>query len=154
MKDRQPMNPGRVKITLDDGTVLNGILERNDSPQEEGTPINKNTLFNSNNSERYASELPSEAFELLTKEWQVDVQADGWSSSVDSEGYYTQTITASGMKSVYKPNFMPLYGSASDVDTVDEAFSVIKRMTTSDGSITFLATEKPAIDITIRIWRV
>ena len=154
MKDRQPADPGRVKITLDDGTILNGILERNDSPQEEGTPLNVATLFNSINSTRYACDLPAEAFELLTKEWQLSVKSANWSSDKNSDGYYTQTVTAIGMKSVYMPEFMPLYGLASMVDMVDKAFSVIKRMITADGSVTFLASEKPMADITIRVWRV
>lgn len=154
MKDRQPANPGRVKITLDDGTVLNGILERNDSPQEEGSPLNAATLFNSTNSTRYACDVPAEAFELLTKEWQVSVLAANWSDAVNGDGYYTQTISANDMKAVYTPEFTPVYGLASAIEAVDEAFSAIKRMTTADGSVTFLATEKPKADITIRVWRV
>ena len=78
----------------------------------------------------------------------------GWSANKNADGYYTQTIAVSGMKSVYKPNFMPLYGTASETDTVDEVFSVIKRMTTANESVTFLATEKPTNNITIRVWRV
>lgn len=154
MIDRQPTKPGRIKLTDDSGNAKYYYMERADEPTIEGTPLSKATLFDSANSARYVCDLPSEAFGLLTKEWQVSVPASGWSADVNSEGYYTQTIGVSGMKSVYKPNFMPLYGTASETNDVDEVFSVIKRMTTADESVTFLATEKPTNNITIRVWRV
>lgn len=154
MVDRQPTKPGRIKLTPDPSADGYYYMERADEPTAEGSAINKATLFNSTNSKRYNCDLPSEAFELLTKEWQVNVLAANWSANKNADGYYTQTIAVSGMKSVYKPNFMPQYGVASETDAVDEVFSVIKRMTTANESVTFLATEKPTNNITIRVWRV
>ena len=154
MIDRQPTKPGRIKLTPDPSADGYYYMERADEPTAEGTAINKATLFNSTNSERYSCDLPSGAFELLTKEWQVSVPAAGWSAAVNEEGYYTQTIAVEGMKSVYQPNFMPLYGIAADVDTVDKVFIDIKRMITSNGNVTFMATKAPTNDITIRVWRV
>lgn len=154
MIDRQPTKPGRIKLTPDPSADGYYYMERADEPTAEGSAINKATLFNSTNSERYSCDLPSEAFELLTKEWQVNVLAANWSANKNADGYYTQTVVVSGMKSVYKPNFMPLYGVASETAAVDEVFSVIKRMTTANESVTFLATEKPTNNITIRVWRV
>lgn len=154
MENRIPTKPNRIKLTDDSGNSQYYTMERADEPTVEGTPLNKATLFDSANSERYACGVPSEAFELLTKEWQVNVPASGWSADVNSEGYYTQTIAVEGMKEVFKPNFMPLYELATGVDTVDDTFSIIKRMTTADGSVTFLAMEVPDNDITIRVWRV
>ena len=154
MENRVPTKPGRIKLTDDSGNVKYYYMERADEPTVEGTPLNKATLFDSENESRYACGLPNDALKMLTKEWQVNVFAANWSANKNADGYYTQTIVVSGMKSVYKPNFMPLYGVAADVDTVDEVFSVIKRMTTSNGNVTFMATEVPKNDITIRIWRV
>ena len=154
MENRVPTKPGRIKLTDDSGNVKYYYMERADEPTVEGTPLNKATLFDSENESRYACELPNNALKMLTKEWQVSVPAAGWSAAVNGEGYYTQTITVEGMKSVYQPNFMPLYGIAADVHNVENTFFVIKRMTTADGSVTFLATEVPENDITIRIWRV
>lgn len=154
MIDRQPTKPGRIKLTPDPSADGYYYMERADEPTAEGSAINKATLFNSTNSERYSCDLPSEAFELLTKEWQVNVRAANWSANKNADGYYTQTVVVSGMKSVYKPNFMPLYGIAADARNVENAFFAIKRMTTADGSVTFLATEVPYSDITIRVWRV
>ena len=154
MEDRQSAKPGRIKLTFDDGTVKYATLERADEPTVVGSPLNKATLFDNENEGRYACSLPNDALKMLTKEWQVNVPAAGWSAAVNGEGYYTQTIAVEGMKSVYQPNFMPLYGLATGADAIDDTFSVIKRMTTANGSVTFLATEVPANDITIRVWRV
>ena len=154
MENRVPTKPGRIKLTDDSGNAKYYYMERADEPTVEGTPLNKATLFDSANSDRYACDLPSEAFGLLTKEWQVSVPASGWSVDVNSEGYYTQTIAVMGMKAVFQPNFMPLYGLANTIDTIDEVFTMIKRMITSDGSVTFLAIEVPDNDITMRVWRV
>ena len=154
MENRIPTKPGRIKLTDDSGNSQYYTMERADEPTVEGTPLNEATLFDSENESRYACSLPNDALKMLTKEWQVNVPAAGWSAAVNEEGYYTQTITVAGMKSVYQPNFMPLYELATGVDAVDDAFSVIKRMTTADGSVTFLAMDIPANDITIRVWRV
>lgn len=154
MEDRQSAKPGRIKLTFDDGTVKYATLERADEPTVVGSPLNKATLFDNENEGRYACSLPNDALKMLTKEWQVNVPANGWSVTANKEGYYTQTIAVDGMREVFKPNFMPLYGTAATVDAVDEVFSVIKRMTTSNGNVTFMATEVPKNDITIRVWRV
>lgn len=154
MENRVPTKPGRIKLTDDSGNVKYYYMERADEPTVEGTPLNKATLFDSENESRYACGLPNDALKMLTKEWQVSVPAAGWSAAVNGEGYYTQTIAVDGMREVFKPNFMPLYELATGVDAVDEVFSVIKRMTTADDSVTFLATEKPTNNITIRVWRV
>ena len=154
MENRVPTKPGRIKLTDENGNVKYYYMERADEPTTEGTPLNKATLFDNENENRYGCGLPNDALKMLTKEWQVSVPVAGWSAAVNEEGYYTQTIAVGGMKSVYQPNFMPLYGTAANVDNVDEVFFVIKRMTTSNGNVTFMATEVPKNDITIRVWRV
>ena len=154
MENRVPTKPNRIKLTDDSGNIKYYTMERADEPTVEGTPLNKATLFDSENENRYGCDLPNDALKMLTKEWQVSVPANGWSATVNGEGYYTQTIAVEGMREVFKPNFMPLYGTAATVDAVDEVFSVIKRMTTSNGNVTFMATEVPKNDITIRVWRV
>lgn len=45
MKDRKPTYPGRVKLTKVSGTADVYDMVRYDSPEEEGTPINKATLL-------------------------------------------------------------------------------------------------------------
>lgn len=46
MKDRVSANPGRVKLTPEDGSpAFYATMERADNPVEEGTPLNKSTLL-------------------------------------------------------------------------------------------------------------
>ena len=151
MQDRQPINPGRIKITLDDGTVLNGILERDDSPTVEGTPLNKASLFNEDNSLRYACDLPSEAFGLIGQDILVVLASAGWSADTNTAGYYEQTVSVSGMREVYTPLFAAEIGNAESLDALQEAFGNITRAITSDGAVTFYALEVPEIDVTVRL---
>ena len=45
MKDRVPLYPGRVKLTPVAGQANTYDMSRADSPQQEGTPLNKSTLL-------------------------------------------------------------------------------------------------------------
>ena len=151
MKDRQSANPGRIKFTLDDGTVMFGTIERADNPTVVGDPLNKNTLFNSNNSERYNVELPSRAFELLTQEPVVSLSPDGWSSSADAEGFFTQTVDVEGMSEKYSPMFSLVATTAEAITEEEFAFSYIKKMETFNGYVVFKATEPVETVVNVRI---
>ena len=148
MEDRQSANPGRVKFTLDDGTVMFGTIERADNPSVVGTPLGKNTLFNSKNTERYVAELPSEAFELIGKVWGTfTLTADGWSSAKDADGYYTQEIAVDGMSEQYYPGIIPVYSSASAKDDEKSAFGLIDMFDTADGKIIARAVDAPSVAV-------
>lgn len=151
MIDRQSENPFRFKMTREDGTVEYVTLERADNPIVAGTPLNKNTLFNSKNSERYAVELPSEAFELLSQDIILTLYSDNWSETVNELGYYEQTVLVNGMSEQYRPIFALELGDLQTLDELQEAFNCIPRAITSNGSITFYAFEKPEIDVNIRL---
>ena len=152
MKDRQSANPGRVKFTLDDGTVMFGTIERADNPSVVGDPLNKNTLFNSKNSERYVADLPSEAFELIGKVWGTyTLTAAGWSSAVNSEGYYTQEISIDGMSAQYYPTMIPAYSSAEKKDDEKSAIGQIDEIETADGKVIVKTTDVPDINIGIML---
>lgn len=149
MDDRQSANPGRVKFTLDDGTVMYGTIERDDSPTVAGTPLNKNTLFNSKNTERYVADLPSEAFELIGKVWGTfTLTADGWSTEVDTDGYYTQEIAVDGMSEQYYPSMIPVYSSADTKDDEKAATGQVDIIETVDGAFIAKATDVPGVDVT------
>ena len=75
MENRVPTKPGRIKLTDDSGNVKYYYMERADEPTVEGTPLNKATLFDSENENRYGCGLPNDALKMLTKEWQVNVLA-------------------------------------------------------------------------------
>lgn len=151
MQDRQPKDPGRIKITLDDGTVLSGILERNDSPEVEGTALNKANLFDDDAESRYGVETPSGAFNMLVKKWpDVTLPLSGWGST-QVDGLYENQVTVSGMLAAYEPWVDVVYTSADTMDDDDAAFSCIKEIETFDGHIVARAKELPEQDIVVRL---
>ncbi len=152
MKDRIPTQPGRVKITHADGTSEYVTWERADEPTQEGTPINKATLFTDSMGTRYGlpDATPSQGFEMLVKEWSVSVPKSGWSSS-KTNGWYTNQIAVSGMKAVYNPIATLVITSAALVDDEQTAWSNIKEIETFDGYIICRAIDVPDISINIRL---
>lgn len=151
MEDRQSARPGRIKLTFDDGTVKYATLERADEPSVVGSPLNKNTLFNSANSERFACNLPSEAFSLLTQEPVVMVPVDGWSASVDADGYYTNRVNVPGMSASHAPIFALEISSANSALAEEIAFGNIKRLTTFDGYVIFKADATPDVSLNVKL---
>lgn len=152
MKDRIPTQPGRVKITHADGTSEYVTWERADDPTQEGTPINKATLFTDAMGTRYGlpDATPSKGFEMLVKEWSVSVPKSGWSSS-KTNGWYTNQITVPGMKAVYNPIATVVLTSATLADDEQSAFSAIKQIETFDGYIICRAIDVPDSSINIKL---
>lgn len=150
MNDRVPTQPNRVKITKSDGTSEYVTWERADLPTQEGTPINKATLFSSANSERYDCDLPSEALELLGTEWAVSVPVSGWSTTT-TDGWYTNQITVSDMKAVYNPIASVVVSSATSANNDKAQFSKIIEVETFDGYVICKAVNAPSQNITMRL---
>ena len=69
MFDRIPENPGRVKITPENGgAAYYATMERADNPVQEGTPLNKETLLTDKTAALYEKDgnaVPNEIFESL-----------------------------------------------------------------------------------------
>ncbi len=151
MKDRIPTLPGRMKIIRSDGTTEYVTMERADEPTEVGTPLNKATLFDSVQATRYGVETPNAAFGKLTNSVIVNVSIEGWSSAVNSEGYYTNKIAVAGMKKEYEPFYSLLPTSSALLEDEEAAFAEIKRMTTSDGYVEFKALENPDKSINVKV---
>lgn len=151
MEDRQSARPGRVKLTFDDGTVKYATLERADEPTVVGSPLNKNTLFNSNNSARYGCDLPSQAFEAIAHEVVVEVPVSAWSSEQDEEGYFTAQVDIEGMKKEYSPIFSPNITDAATSADIESDFTSIKRMVTFDGYVVLKSLGVPSRNIAVRV---
>jgi hypothetical protein len=151
MEDRQSARPGRVKLTFDDGTVKYATLERADEPTVVGSPLNKNTLFNSNNSARYGCDLPSQAFEAITHEVVVEVPVSAWSSEQDEEGYFTAQVDIEGMKKEYSPIFSPNIMDAATSADIESDFTSIKRMVTFDGYVVLKSLGVPSRNVSVRV---
>ena len=150
MKDRVPTQPGRVKVTHTDGSTEYVTVERADNPTQEGTPLNKATLFTNSNENRFGCELPSEALDLIAKEWTVTISQSGWSSS-QTNGYYTNRVTVSGMKAVYNPIVSLKVSNATNAPDEKAAFSLLDLFETYDGYIIAKAGVKPDKSITVRV---
>lgn len=152
MKDRIPTSPGRVKITRSDGTTEYVTLERADEPTQVGTPLNKASLFTDEMGTRYGltDGTPSQGFAQLVKEWSVSVPKSGWSAS-QTNGWYTNQITVSGMKAVFNPIATLVITSASVADDEQSAFSAIKEIQTYDGYIICRALDVPDTSINIKL---
>lgn len=152
MKDRVPTQPNRVKITRSDGSTEYVTWERADEPTQEGTALNKATLFSDAMGTRYGltDATPSQGFEMLVKEWSVEVPVSGWSSSA-TNGWYTNQITVSGMKAVYNPIATLVITSADLVDDEQTAFAAIKEIETFDGYIICRSVSGTDIDINVKL---
>ena len=79
MKDRQPLKPGQITIKLDaasaallgvpTGTLLRGVMARDDDPVEPGHPLNKHTLLKDATAKMLGGDpdtmVPDDAIQLL-----------------------------------------------------------------------------------------
>lgn len=151
MENRQPTRPGRIKLTDDSGNSQYYTMERADEPITEGTPLNKATLFDSTNSERYACDVPSEAFGLLTKEWLVNIPVENWSSIPNTDGWFTNQVTVAGMKEKYNP-FCNLQITSAEL-AEDEVASMgqIQEIETFDGYIVAKALDVPELSLNVKL---
>ena len=150
MENRVSTKPGRIKLTDDSGNIKYYTMERADEPTVEGTPLNKATLFDSENENRYGCSLPNDALKMLTKEWQVSVPVAGWSAEVNSEGWYTNQVTVEGMLAIYNSSCDLIVTSASLAEDERRAMSRIVEIETFDGYVIARALEVPEIDLNVR----
>lgn len=72
MKDRVSANPGRVKLTPEDGSpAFYATMERADNPVEEGTPLNKANLLTDATASKFglsATATPNSVFSKISDE--------------------------------------------------------------------------------------
>lgn len=148
MLDRVPTLPGRVKLTADVDDYY--YLERADNPTIEGTPLNSTTLFDSNMSERYACNTPTEAFSLLAKVWRATLRLVDWSEEPE-DGYYTQTVAIDAMKETYVPIITVIPTNAVTEDEEREGFARVGKIETGDGFIKAYTKKKPSLNLNLTI---
>lgn len=67
MKDRVPVNPGRVKITPEGGSAYYATMVRADNPTQEGTPLNKASLLKDTTAALYGLGTDAVPDEVLVK---------------------------------------------------------------------------------------
>ena len=155
MKDRVSANPGRVKLTPEDGSpAFYATMERADNPVEEGTPLNKSTLLSDAACDLL--EIPQTstvndallaAGALKSRAVTATLTAAGWTGS----GPWTQTVTVSGLTSTSNGVVGPTTGVT---DTQFEAMqkACLRPSAQSTNSLTIKATgTKPTVNLPIQI---
>ena len=148
MKDRVAQNPNRMKITYADGSIEYVTIERADNPTQEGTPLNKGTLFSDQNAHLYGCEIPSEAFQRIAESIQVTIPASGWSTTRDSNDYVYQQVTVPQMLK----ELQPLASLKSPQDKNHLGYWLyVKFIETYDGYIICRAANKVPIDLVIEL---
>ena len=150
MNDRISSKPNRIKITHENGSVEYVTWERADEPLQEGTPLNKATLFSSAVEDRYGVSTPSKAFEAMVNTWSIVVLVSGWSFSA-TDGFYTNQVNVEGVKSIFNPIWYLNDTNAATLEDTISAFTQINVMETYDGYVIFKAMEKPSVDVPIGI---
>lgn len=149
MNDRIPTKPGRVKLTPVGNDFF--ILERADEPTEEGTPLNKATLLNSENETRYNAETPNDALTAIGRVSELTIPADGWSPQPNAEGYYIRNVSVSWMRENFYPQMQLRTGTAAEIDDQTENYNLIKKVITANGMLVFCAESVPQNDINVII---
>lgn len=87
--------------------------------------------------------------ETIQKTWTVNIPLSGWSSS-QTNGYYTNQITVSGMSVDYNPLCDVLITSADLAESEIKALGKIIEIETFDGYVIAKALEVPEISINVR----
>lgn len=98
MKDRVPTYPGRVRLIPVAGQANTYDMIRADSPQQEGTPINKANLLDDATAEKLGlsgDPTVSQALAgILQKPIQATLTVSGWTAVT---GGYTQSVAVAGL---------------------------------------------------------
>lgn len=166
MKDRVPTYPGRMKLTdVNTGVVTYVDMELADQPIEDGTPLNKANLLTDATATALGLDplddpSPDDAFDQIANEKQdngvqytATLPSAGWTLS---SGYYTQTVTVSGLLASYATDpIVDVALSGNDAATDDalvEAWAYISLVETGADSVTAYCTQKaPSVNVPIII---
>lgn len=151
MIDRSVEYPNRYRLDAVDGeTNTFDLIPVPGNITQEGTPISKATMFDDDMATRYNTDIPNGAFQAMTRSWSITVPVSGWSSSA-TNGFYTNRVTVSGMKSVFNPIWYLNDTNAATLENTPSAFANINIMETYDGYVIFKAKEVPDVDVPIGI---
>lgn len=119
MQDRVSLYPGRVKLAPVSGQENTYDMVRADSPTQEGTPLNKDSLLKDDTAALYglgSDAVPDDVFSIIKS--LIDTNAEGIANGVKIEtGYYVGTgKTGSGNENVltfsFNPKFAFVFGGA------------------------------------------
>lgn len=163
MHDRIPGAPGQYKaiitaeelLKMQSGKQFVITMTRDDHPLAEGTPYNKASVLPDDVANlicpKVTDPTPADAFMgLLARRYMAVLTASGWSGSVAP---YTQTIALEDVGTADCPRIGPVYDDNPETAIAQkEAWSLVTRAKSSNGSITFSCFEgKPQVGVPIQI---
>ena len=161
MKDRIPTHAGRVLLVPVTGETNKYDMSLADEPTEAGTPLNKANLLTDATATALGldpNDNPSvnDAFGAVQAkgvQYTATLPTSGWTLS---SGYYTQTVTVTGLKASYATDpivDVALTGNdAATDDALIEAWAYISLCDTGTNSITAYCTQAaPAVNVPIII---
>lgn len=165
MKDRVPTYPGRVRMTPVTGQTNVYDMELADQPTEAGTPLNKANLLTDATATALGLDpsdnpSPDDAFDQIAQakqdngvQYTATLPSSGWSLV---NGYYTQTVTVSGLLASYATDpIVDVALSGNDAATDDalvEAWAYISLVETGTDSVTAYCTQAaPSVNVPIII---
>lgn len=153
MKDRVSAFPGRVKLTPVEGLENTYDLERADSPEEEGTPLNKTTFLQDVTAALAGlgeDATPDEAFTVILTRLlglqTVVIPSSGWEGE---DAPYTQAVSVPNVSD--DETDQGIFIAPSSVSRKE--WNRIQAQAVSQGAnqLTFDAQEQTAIDLTVYV---
>ena len=139
---------GIMKGALD---MANNILKGIPAPTEDDHATNKKYVdYVSNKAKTDSEEASREYANSLTFTKTDTLDATKW---VGDKAPYTQSIEIEGIEEKDEPHYGPVY--SGDLDTKlsqKEAFAMVDRLNTANGSVTFTCLEdKPEVNVTVQM---
>lgn len=125
------------------GNTLTGLAE----PVNDGDAVNKKHLEEKMES---AKNDMTNYVDTRLKYFEVSLSADAWEGE---SAPYKQTISVEGMLAKYRPHYGPVYSEGDETAIAEkEAWTLVDKMDTSDGSVTFTCFEdKPQISVNVQM---
>jgi hypothetical protein len=132
MKDRVPVNPGRVLIKPENGAAYYATMTRADNATQEGTPLNKNSLLKDATAALFglgADAVPDDV--LSTIKMTLDSLTAAVNGKADiATGGYTGTGTSGPTAQVkincgFTPKILVLYVKTEKATNAQYAFCVL-----------------------------
>lgn len=147
MKDRVPVNPGRVRIVPENGSAaFYATMERADNPTQEGTPINKNTLLKDATAAKFGlggDAVPDEALNLLSRLHSGLANEYVWKKQSYVPPTYTQESLGSGKGYTGSTDSVPQAQVSDEITVADDGTVTLVNPTTV--TITSAATAQTGL---------
>lgn len=100
MRARQALNPGRIKLTFEDGSTKYAVMERADNPVVEGDPLNPYTLLKDETCTMLGGNpetmVPDDAFQMLAALAASGGGGNGDVGELEDTAFEVGTITNAG----------------------------------------------------------